>query len=58
MRSPSYGSGSDHLDLDGVTHPGFFEVPPEVPVDEADGREVLHARDAEAAKILEEWDGL
>src|SRR4029079_17191845 len=45
---------ADHLDLEPVAHAGLLEVLPERPVEEADGREVLHAAEPDAAHLVEE----
>ena len=37
------GGLPDHVDLEPVAHAGLFEVRAERAVDQADGREVLHA---------------
>ncbi|KGD18234.1 hypothetical protein DO70_4478 [Burkholderia pseudomallei] len=44
----------DHVDFERVAHPGFLEVRAEVAVDEADGREVLHAGKPEPRQLVEE----
>ena len=36
--------GGDHVDLQPVGHAGFLEIGAEGAVDDADGREILHAR--------------
>ena len=47
----------DHLDLEAEAHAGLLEVGAEGAVDQADGREVLHAREAEADQALQELVG-
>ena len=44
------GGRADHVDLEAEAHAGLFEVGPERAVDQADGREVLHAREAGVAR--------
>ena len=44
----------DHVDLEPVGHAGLFEIGAEDAVDEADGREVLHAGEAERLELVEE----
>ena len=44
----------DQLDLEAVAHAGLFEVGAEGAVDQADGREVLHAGEAERDQALQE----
>src|SRR5882757_1138670 len=45
---------ADHVDLKGVGHAGLFEVLPEVAVDQAHGREVLHAGEAQIGELPQE----
>ncbi len=45
---------SDHVDLERVAHPGFFQVGAEHAVDQADCGEVLHAREADPFHVVEE----
>ena len=42
------------LDLEAVAHAGLFEVGAERAVDQADGREVLHAREAKRLQLAQE----
>ena len=44
----------DHLDLEAVAHAGLFEVGAEGAVDQADGREVLHAGEAQVDQPAQE----
>lgn len=43
----------DHVDFQVVSHARLLEIGPELPVDEADGGEVLHAGKAQVAQLLE-----
>ena len=45
---------ADHVDLVAVAHAGLLEIRAEDPVDEADGREVLHAGEADLLDLPEE----
>ena len=45
---------ADHVDLVAVAHAGLLEVRTEDPVDEPDGREVLHAGEADLLDLPEE----
>ena len=44
----------DHVDLEAVGHSGLFEVGAERAVDDADGREVLHAGESDRLHVVEE----
>ena len=49
------GTGeADHVDLEPVAHAGLFEIGPDPAVEEAHGREVLHAREAQGLELVEE----
>ena len=45
---------ADHVDLEPVAHAGLLEVGAEHAVDQADGREVLHAGEAELGQSPQE----
>jgi hypothetical protein len=44
---------ADHLDFERVAHAGIFEIGAERAVDQADGREILHAGETEAFEVVE-----
>ena len=44
----------DHLDLQRIGHASFFQIGAEQAVDQADGREVLHAGEAQCLQLVEE----
>ena len=44
----------DHLDLQRIGHAGLFEIGAEDAVDQADGRKVLHAGEAQRLQLIEE----
>ena len=44
----------DHVDLEPIAHAGLLEIGAEGAVDEADGRKVLHAGEAERLQVVEE----
>ena len=46
-------SKGDHFDLERVGHAGLFEIGAHDPVDQSDGRKVLHARKAETLEVVE-----
>ena len=45
---------ADHVDLRAVAHPSLLQVRPEHPVDQADGREVLDAGEADLLDLAQE----
>ena len=44
----------DHFDLQRIGHAGFLEIGTEDPVDQADCRKILHAREAERLQLIKE----
>ncbi len=50
------GAGND-VDLEMEAHAGLFQIGTEGAVDQADGREVLHAGEAERLELVEEMVG-